>query len=310
MGIHVFFYLSLQPIHTLLQTLKIIEMKKIILFVSVSILGLYTLKAQDPDVIFNAERAFEFRLPESSLWIQCEIYDPKLFCTQHSTAQWFSTTNDAFVFNKPVYTSQIGTLCNEDFHLYVSGNEAMRIERNGYMYIPFGRAFTFGTDINEGSPRLKITHGGTHAYIDYKDNLYFRADLNHVSALTLYGNGSVGVGFGTDYDQGHYKNMGYKLAVNGGIVCEEVKVIGDVPDADYVFEDNYNLSPLSEVEIFIKENKHLPNIPSAEEFKTNGYKLGDMDEMLLRKVEELTLYIIELEKQIQELKEANKKGGE
>jgi hypothetical protein len=96
--------------------------------------------------------------------------------------------------------------------------------------------------------------------------------------------------------------------VNGGIVCEEVKVLVDVPDADYVFEEDYNLTPLSEVENFIKENKHLPNIPSAEEFKTNGYKLGDMDEMLLRKIEEMTLYIIELQKQIDELKQ--QKGGE
>jgi hypothetical protein len=61
---------------------------------------------------------------------------------------------------------------------------------------------------------------------------------------------------------------------------------------------------------FIKENKHLPNIPSAEEFKTDGYKIGEMDEMLLRKIEELTLYIIELQKQIKELKATNKKGGE
>ena len=118
--------------------------------------------------------------------------------------------------------------------------------------------------------------------------------------------------------------MGYKLAVNGGIVCEEIKVIADVPDADYVFEEDYNLTPLSEVEVFIKENKHLPNIPSAEEFKTNGYKLGEMDEMLLRKIEELTLYIIgqekqtkeqqalieELQKQVKELQKTNMKGNE
>jgi len=75
-----------------------------------------------------------------------------------------------------------------------------------------------------------------------------------------------------------------------------------VPDADYVFEENYFLSPLSEVESFIKTNKHLPNIPSAEQFKSDGYKVGEMDEMLLRKIEELTLYIIELKKEIEELK--------
>jgi hypothetical protein len=193
---------------------------------------------------------------------------------------------------------------------------------NGYIYIPYNVNLTFGQEIVEGYNRIRISHSGTHGYIDYKDNLYFRADKNWISALTLYGNGSVGVGFGTGYNAGQYLNMGYKLAVNGGIVCEEVKVIADVPDADYVFEEDYNLVPLSEVEAFIKENKHLPNIPSAEDFKTNGYKLGDMDGMLLRKVEELTLYIIEQQKQTveqQKLIEAlqkrlseleNKKGGE
>ncbi len=120
-------------------------------------------------------------------------------------------------------------------------------------------------------------------------------------ALFLGNNGNVGIGT---------KNAQSKLTVNGAILCEEVKVITNVPDADYVFEEDYNLAPLSEVETFIKENKHLPDIPSAQEFKDNGYKVGEMDEMLLRKVEELTLYIIELEKQIKELKEANKKGGE
>jgi hypothetical protein len=186
----------------------------------------------------------------------------------------------------------------------------MKIRWDGFIFIPFSRSFTFGNEIGEGHNRLRILHGGTHAYIDYKDNLYFRADTNWISALTLYGNGSVGVGFGTGYKKGEYKNMGYKLAVNGGIICEEVKVIGDVSDADYVFEDNYNLSTLPEVETFIKENKHLPNVPSAEELKINGYKVGEMDEMLLRKIEELTLYIIELQKQIDELKSEKQKGGE
>lgn len=86
-------------------------------------------------------------------------------------------------------------------------------------------------------------------------------------------------------------------------MCEELKVIADVPSSDYVFEKEYELKPLSEVEKFVKENKHLPEIPSAQEFKGNGYKVGEMDDMLLRKIEELTLYIIDLQKQIEELKQ-------
>ena len=97
----------------------------------------------------------------------------------------------------------------------------------------------------------------------------------------------------------------YKLAVNSGILCEELKVMADVPSSDYVFEKEYELKSLSEVEKFVKENKHLPEIPSAQEFKENGYKVGEMDNLLLQKIEELTLYIIDLQKQIEELKQEN-----
>ena len=95
----------------------------------------------------------------------------------------------------------------------------------------------------------------------------------------------------------------YKLAVNSGILCEELKVMADVPSSDFVFEPNYNLKPLSEVEAYVTENKHLPDVPSAKEFKENGYKVGEMDNLLLQKIEELTLYIIDLQKQIEELKQ-------
>jgi len=188
------------------------------------------------------------------------------------------------------------------------------LDVNGDVAIPFNKLFMCGPNAGAGQRRLVIFHTGTHGYIDYNDNLHFRTD-GELSALTLYGNGGVGIGFAPTYNAGHYKNMGYRLAVKGGIVCEEVKVILNVPDADYVFEEDYSLTPLSEVETFIKENKHLPNIPSAEEFRTNGYKLGDMDGMLLRKVEELTLYAIEQQKLIEELQKRlleleGKKGGE
>lgn len=96
------------------------------------------------------------------------------------------------------------------------------------------------------------------------------------------------------------------------ILCDEIKVIATIPQSDYVFEPYYKLKSLSEVEAFVKENKHLPEVPSAEEFKRDGYKVGEKDDLLLRKVEELTLYMIELQKlvdlqteQIKQLKELN-----
>ena len=177
----------------------------------------------------------------------------------------------------------------------------------GSVYVPFNKWIHIASATGEDNPRLSLHHTGIHGYIDYMDNLYFRANKNWISSLSLYGNGSVGIGFHTGYTQGEYKNQGYKLAVNGGIICEELKVITDVPDADYVFERNYKLNTLPEVESYILENKHLPNIPSAADFKKDGYKVGEMDEMLLRKVEEMTLYLISQNKRIEALEKENRK---
>lgn len=223
----------------------------------------------------------------------------------------FTTDRPLFYFDKEVRVNPgaIGSYSGS-FLIKTAGTTQLTIETNGNatfsgnVYAPFMKWIGFGVP-TEGNYRLVMVHNGVHGYIDYKDNLHFRANNNWTSALTLYGNGSVGIGFTTTYNAGEYKNQNYKLAVNGGILCEEIEVIQDVPDADYVFESNYQLMPLSLVEAFIRENGHLPNIPSAQEFKTNGYKVGEMDEMLLRKMEEMTLYVIELNKKVELLQQEN-----
>lgn len=91
------------------------------------------------------------------------------------------------------------------------------------------------------------------------------------------------------------------LDVNGTIHAKEVKVDLD-GWADFVFEKNYNLPSLAEVNQFIEDNGHLPNIPSAQEVKENGVNLAEMQAKLLQKVEELTLYSIQQQKEIQSLK--------
>jgi len=73
--------------------------------------------------------------------------------------------------------------------------------------------------------------------------------------------------------------------------------------SEYGFEEDYALMPLSELENFVNKQKHLPEVMSAKEFAENGYNLGEMDDVLLRKVEELTLYIIQQQKEIDGLKE-------
>ncbi len=92
-----------------------------------------------------------------------------------------------------------------------------------------------------------------------------------------------------------------KLAVNGTITTKEIEVTID-GWSDFVFDSNYDLKSLDEVEQFISENGHLPEIPSAEEVKENGLNLGNMQAKLLQKIEELTLYVIELKKDNDELR--------
>ena len=95
----------------------------------------------------------------------------------------------------------------------------------------------------------------------------------------------------------------FKLFVKKGIRTEKVKV--DVASgvwADYVFEDDYALKSLEEVETFIDDNGHLPNMPSAKEVEKNGLNLGEMDALLLAKIEELTLHMISLKKENEDMK--------
>jgi hypothetical protein len=100
---------------------------------------------------------------------------------------------------------------------------------------------------------------------------------------------------------------GYKFAINGKMVCEEVKVkLASSGWPDYVFADNYQLKPLQEIEKFIIQNKHLPNIPSAAEVEKNGIEVGDMQKRMMEKIEELTLYVISLEKKVNQLESKSK----
>jgi hypothetical protein len=90
-------------------------------------------------------------------------------------------------------------------------------------------------------------------------------------------------------------NPTYPLTVNGTIRSK--KVIVDTGWSDFVFDDDYKLMPLHEVEAFIKTNRHLPEIPSAREVEENGVSLGEISASLLQKIEELTLYVIDLKKE-------------
>ncbi|MNQ47939.1 hypothetical protein D3C85_617980 [compost metagenome] len=157
------------------------------------------------------------------------------------------------------------------------------------------------TDLESGTSNVNRWHGidATITAGNAEDNkLKFRlygggiGNLEPVDVMTLLGNGFVGIGT-TRPDA--------KLAVSGTIHSKEVKVDLNVPAPDYVFASDYKLRTLKEVETYVNQNSHLPEIPSAKEFEKNGMQLAEMNMALLKKVEELTLYAIEQEKKTEKL---------
>jgi hypothetical protein len=121
----------------------------------------------------------------------------------------------------------------------------------------------------------------------------FNVEAAPANSFNLLASGFVGIGTQTP---------GSMLAVNGTILATEAKVKADVTTPDYVFESDYSLRSLNDVEVFVRTNKHLPDMPSAADLAQNGITLGQMSMDLLKKVEELTLYMIDLKKENEALK--------
>lgn len=150
----------------------------------------------------------------------------------------------------------------------------------------------FGNDMS-GAPReLSIFHStsdNSDGSISFGKRL--EGSGTYTQLMKIFGNGNVGIGTND--------TKGYKLAVNGSAVFTLVKVIPPAtPWPDYVFHKTYTLRPLSEVEQFIQQNHHLPEVTPAAEVEKNGLDLGANQASLLKKIEELTLYAIEQNKKI------------
>lgn len=116
--------------------------------------------------------------------------------------------------------------------------------------------------------------------------------------VIMFNSGDVGIGTAT--------SEGYKLAVNGSAIFTSAKVKLRQNWPDYVFKRDYQLLSLAELEKFIQQHNHLPEIPSAEEVAKEGLDLGNNQAALLKKIEELTLYIIEQNKRIEKLESETK----
>lgn len=141
------------------------------------------------------------------------------------------------------------------------------------------------------NPTMKLDVSGD---INYTGDLYKNGQLvnlgsfwNNNGTSIYYNGGNVGIGAASPI---------YLFSVKGTIGCDEV-VVEDVSGwADFVFEDDYNLMSIEELESFVIENNHLPEIPTTKEVEENGISIGEMNAKLLQKIEELTLYVIELQK--------------
>jgi len=146
-----------------------------------------------------------------------------------------------------------------------------------------------------GITRLSVVAPGGNPEITGSGTGILRIRNNN-DGIYMYGNGKISIGGGGAVA------TGYVVSVEGKLIATEVTSLPFGSWPDYVFADEYKLRPLSEVKKFIEQNKHLPNIPSAAEIEKNGVQLGDMSKRLVEKVEELTLYILQQQEQIDALK--------
>ncbi len=151
--------------------------------------------------------------------------------------------------------------------------------------------------IKQAGPRaLRLERDGHDMYeikLAGTQGIHFTNLTDNRAEMIFDGTGSIGIGT-TSPDS--------RLTVKGGIHAEEVRVDLNVPGPDYVFEEDYDLPTLKSLQNYIRENKHLPEVPSAQAMEENGIDLGVMNMLLLKKVEELTLYTLEQEANINKLK--------
>ena len=160
-----------------------------------------------------------------------------------------------------------------------------------------------------GIERMRITAAG-NAYMTVNSATAKAFSVVNSSLSSSCGNEMFAVyGSGQTLIGGHLTSGAYTnalLQVKGQIAAEEVHVLAASFWCDYVFDKEYKLKPLAELEAYYKQNKHLPDVPSEAEVKANGIDMATMDAVLLKKVEESTLYIVQQQKEMDAMKEEMK----
>jgi len=170
-------------------------------------------------------------------------------------------------------------------------DDELRLEGTDYPFLSINGLFTDG---NTGIELMEF--GVTKAYMYYlgaaQEIRITRPGLND---FIIESNGNIGIGVDDAVE---------KLTVDGRIKAREIWcTLTSWPD--YVFDEDYQLQPLAELDQYIKKNKHLPDIPTEKEILENGLMLAEMESIIMKKIEELTLYVIEQQKEIELLKAQN-----
>jgi len=149
------------------------------------------------------------------------------------------------------------------------------------------------TELNNGTGRWWLGTGINAG----SDALFGIYDVNNgINRFIINPAGNIGIGMNYPTE---------RLTVNGKIKASEIRVDG-AGAPDYVFEPGYKAETLEALESYIKTNKHLPDVPSAKEFERDGIAVGEMNKLLLKKIEELTLHLIEKDKELKTQVKINK----
>jgi hypothetical protein len=239
------------------------------------------------DVISSDFRAFRLKRDPSigaggvALSLENSVGDG-IWTIGAGSNQEFGIFREGDTFGKKFFIDEkgkvgIGTI-KPKYKLSVNG----RINCSGIL---FDTGYLPDEDFFHGGNYLSFGHPGhSEDFIGYRNNTFFFKDSP---------------GGGDTKDPNIW--VGGNITSAKTIFASEIRVEANDNTADFVFSDSYELRDLEQVEAFIKENKHLPDIPSAEEMKTSGVNLAEMNKLLLQKIEELTLYLIEKEKKVEVL---------
>ncbi len=261
----------------------------------------------DPDVVYTLNNKLGIGIQNLDTYAKAQIYKQSTSggaCYALLTNQEYTSSSYGFKGNiiARINYGASWSANGSGIGIHAYTDAVTRLRNNSADKTSQAGGGSFGTTITNPIPSGDASTGKYYIY-GVKGSLS--------GSITTYpADGIVTALWAQDNIKGTNTWAGYfdgRLGVNGKIISEEVEVVSQVPWPDFVFNKEHKLRSLAELEIYIKDNNHLPEIPTSIEVHDQGLNLGEMDALLLQKIEELTLYIIQLNKDIESLKNENKK---